>query len=61
MFFHQGTTFAAWHGDAIIGGLKRRSPIMLYFSGDTVDVFQEIPIAVRIRNVIMLPMARSGQ
>lgn len=55
MFFYRGTRFAAWQGDAIIGGLKSRSIIRLRFTGDTVTVAQEIPMGVRIRHVSQAP------
>jgi len=55
MFFYRGTQFAGWQGDAIIGGLKSRSLIRLRFSGDTVQVAQEIPMGVRIRHVSLAP------
>ena len=55
MFFYRGTQFAAWQGDAIVGGLKSRSLIRLRMSGDTVEVAQEIPMGVRIRHVSLAP------
>lgn len=55
MFFYSGTRFAAWRGDAIIGGLRSRSLIRLRFSGENVEVAQEIPMGVRIRHVSQAP------
>ena len=55
MFFYRGTRFAAWQGDAIIGGLKSRSIIVLRFAGDTVAVAREILMGVRIRHVSQSP------
>ena len=55
MFFYSGTQFAAWRGDAIIGGLRSRSLIRLRFFGDDVQIAQEIPMNVRIRHVSQAP------
>lgn len=55
MFFYRGTQFAAWQGDAIVGGLRSRSLIRLRFNGDSVEVAQEIPMGVRIRHVAQSP------
>lgn len=55
MFFYRGTRFAAWQGDAIIGGLRSRSLLRLRFSGENVEVAQEIPMNVRIRHVSQAP------
>jgi len=55
MFFYRGTRFAAWQGDAIIGGLRSRSLIRLRFSGSAVESVQEIPMSVRIRHVSQAP------
>ncbi len=55
MFFYRGTQFAAWQGDAIVGGLRSRSLMRLRFDGDSVQVAQEIPMGVRIRHVAQSP------
>jgi aldose sugar dehydrogenase len=55
MFFYRGTQFAAWQGDAVVGGLRSRSLIRLRFNGDSVEVAQEIPMGVRIRHVAQSP------
>jgi glucose/arabinose dehydrogenase len=55
MFFYSGTRFAAWQGNAIIGGLRSRSLIRLSFSGDGVAIAQEIPMGVRIRHISQSP------
>lgn len=55
MFFYSGNRFAAWQGDAIIGGLRSQSLIRLRFSGDDVQIAQEIPLNVRIRHVSQAP------
>jgi len=55
MFFSRGTRFAAWQGDAIIGGLKSRTLIRLRFANDAVEVAQEIPMGMRIRHVSQAP------
>lgn len=55
MFIYHGATFAAWEGDAIVGGLKSRSILRLHFDGDTVSVAQNIPMNVRIRHVSQAP------
>lgn len=55
MFFYRGTQFAAWQGDAIIGGLRSRSIFRLRMSGDMVEVAQEIPMGMRIRHVSQAP------
>jgi aldose sugar dehydrogenase len=55
MFFYSGTQFAAWQGDAVVGGLRSRSLIRLRFNGDSVEVAQEIPMGMRIRHVSQAP------
>lgn len=55
MFFYRGTRFAAWQGDAIVGGLRSRSIMVLRFAGDSVAIAQEIPMGVRIRHVSQAP------
>ena len=55
MFFYRGTRFVAWQGDAIVGGLRSRSIIVLRFAGDSVAIAQEIPMGVRIRHVSQAP------
>lgn len=55
MFFYRGTMFADWQGDAIIGGLRSRSLLRLRFTGENVEVAQEIPMNVRIRHVSQAP------
>lgn len=55
MFFYRGTRFAAWQGDAIIGGLRSQSLIRLRFDGEDVAVVQEVPMGVRIRHIALAP------
>jgi glucose/arabinose dehydrogenase len=55
MFLYSGTRFAAWQGSAIIGGLQSRSLIRLRFSGENVEIVEEIPMNVRIRHVSQAP------
>jgi aldose sugar dehydrogenase len=55
MFFYNGSRFAAWQGTAIIGGLRSKSLIRLRFSGDDVEIAEEIPMNVRVRHVSQAP------
>ncbi len=55
MFFYNGAQFAAWQGDAIVGGLRSRSLIRFRFNGDAVELAQEIPMGMRIRHVAQSP------
>jgi glucose/arabinose dehydrogenase len=51
MIFYSGNVFAAWRGDAIVGGLKSRQLVRVHFTGTTAMEAQRIPMTNRIREV----------
>lgn len=51
MIIYSGNLFAAWRGDAIIGGLQSKGLVRVRFTGTSATEEQRIPLGARIRDV----------
>jgi len=55
MLFYNGSQFAAWNGDAILGTMKDGKLIRMKMVGATATVVQEFPLGARIRTIREAP------
>ncbi|MBC8049822.1 MAG: PQQ-dependent sugar dehydrogenase, partial [Chitinophagales bacterium] len=52
MIFYTGDKFAAWKGNALIGGLSSKALIRLTLDGSKVTAEEKIDIGKRVRDVV---------
>ncbi|WP_116126687.1 PQQ-dependent sugar dehydrogenase [Lewinella sp. IMCC34183] len=55
MVFYTGDVFAAWRGNALIGGLTAGGLVRVAVNGDEAEELERIPIGARVRDVVQAP------
>lgn len=55
MIFYSGNVFAAWKGNALMGGLSGKRIIRISTTGMAATIVQTIPMQNRIRDIAEAP------